>query len=142
VSYRLSEGAEADLLEIWDYSAEQWSVEQADRYIDALVSRFAWLSANRALWHPRTDLGEGLHSYPQQSHVIYFRPRGERPVLKMLYAAAIRASDSCKGIRIGELERRQLERLQTQLNQHAKEESASAVNMTSTPQRIYSTERT
>jgi toxin ParE1/3/4 len=46
-----------------------------------LVSRFAWLSANSALWQPRTDLGEGLHSYPQQSHVIYFRSCGDAPDL-------------------------------------------------------------
>jgi len=43
VSYRLSGRAESDLAEIWDYSAGQWSVDQADRYMDALVSRFAWL---------------------------------------------------------------------------------------------------
>jgi toxin ParE1/3/4 len=81
VSYRLSARAEADLAEVWDYSAERWSVEQADRYVDALVSRFAWLSENGALWKPRPDLAEGLYSYPQQSHVIYFRACGDVPDL-------------------------------------------------------------
>jgi toxin ParE1/3/4 len=37
---RLSVRAEADLDEIWAYSAEQWNFEQADRYLDALLSRF------------------------------------------------------------------------------------------------------
>jgi toxin ParE1/3/4 len=81
VSYRLSGRAEADLAEIWDYSAGQWSVDQADRYVDALVSRFAWLSENGALWKPRPDLAEGLFSYPQQSHVIYFRTCADVPDL-------------------------------------------------------------
>ena len=89
-----------------------------------------------------TNLLERLFGETRRRSKVAPTVAGERPVLKLLYAAAIRASDSWKGIRIGELERRQLERLQTQLNQHAKEESASAVNMTSTPQRIYSTERT
>jgi toxin ParE1/3/4 len=40
VIYRLSVRAEADIAEIWVYSAEQWNLVQADRYIDALVSRF------------------------------------------------------------------------------------------------------
>jgi toxin ParE1/3/4 len=79
VSYRLSDRAESDLAEIWDYSAERWNVEQADRYIDALVSRFVWITANSALWKPRPDLAEGLYSYPQQSHVIYFRACGDAP---------------------------------------------------------------
>jgi toxin ParE1/3/4 len=81
VIYRLSVRAEADLAEIWVYSAEQWNLEQADRYIDALVSRFAWLCENPQLWKPRPDITEGLYSYRQQSHVIYFRPQGDSPDL-------------------------------------------------------------
>ena len=67
---------------------------------------------------------------------------GERPVLKMLYAAGIRASDSRRGLRIGELERRQLEPLQEQLTDKAKKETALAVNSPSTPRRIYTSEGT
>jgi toxin ParE1/3/4 len=81
VIYRLSSQAEADLAEIWVYSAERWSHEQADRYIDALVSRFDWLCDNPQLWKPRPDITEGLYSYPQQSHVIYFRAQGDPPDL-------------------------------------------------------------
>lgn len=77
--YRLSLRAEADLAEIWVYSAEQWNLEQADRYIDALVSRFGWLCDNPQLWKPHPDITEGLYSYPQQSHVIYFRAQGDPP---------------------------------------------------------------
>ena len=79
--YRLSVRAEADLAEIWVYSAEQWTLEQADRYIDALVSRFDWLCENPQLWKPRPDITEGLYSYRQESHVIYFRPQGDSPDL-------------------------------------------------------------
>ena len=73
MSYRLSDRAQADLVEIWDYSAKQWGIDQADRYIDASMTRFAWLSGNAALCKPRSDLAEGLYSYPQQSHRLYFR---------------------------------------------------------------------
>ena len=79
--YRLSVRAEADLAEIWVYSAEQWNLEQADRYIDALLSRFDWLRDNPQLWKPRPDITEGLYSFPQQSHVIYFRAWGDPPGL-------------------------------------------------------------
>lgn len=70
---RLSARAEADLADIWVYSAEQWGVDQADRYIDALLSRFVWLSDHPSLWRPRADIAAGLHSYPHQRHMIYFR---------------------------------------------------------------------
>jgi toxin ParE1/3/4 len=74
VTYRLSARAEADLADIWVYSAGQWGIEQTDRYLDALLSRLVWLADNPALWKTRLDITEGLYSYPQQSHVIYFRP--------------------------------------------------------------------
>ncbi|MEA3278114.1 MAG: type II toxin-antitoxin system RelE/ParE family toxin [Pseudomonadota bacterium] len=73
MTYRLSARAEADLTDIWVYSAEQWGVVQADGYVDALLSRFVWLSENPSLWKPRPDIAEGLYGYLQQSHVIYFR---------------------------------------------------------------------
>ncbi|MCB2261637.1 MAG: type II toxin-antitoxin system RelE/ParE family toxin [Candidatus Thiosymbion ectosymbiont of Robbea hypermnestra] len=71
--YRLSARAEADLMDIWIYSAEQWGIDQADRYIEALRHRFSWLSENRGLWKVRPDIAEGIYSYPNQSHIIYFR---------------------------------------------------------------------
>ena len=79
--YRLSSRAEADLAEIWVYSAGQWNIEQADRYVDALVGRFDWLCDNSSLWKPRPDIAEGLYSYPQQSHVIYFRAHSDEPAV-------------------------------------------------------------
>ena len=79
--YRLAVRAEADLAEIWAYSAGHWSFAQADRYIDALVGRCEWLCDNPQLWKPRADITEGLYSYPQQNHVIYFRAQGDPPGL-------------------------------------------------------------
>lgn len=89
-----------------------------------------------------TNLLERLFGETRRRSKVASTISGKRTVLKMLYAAAIRASDSWRGIHITELERRQLERLQAQLIERAKQESAPAVKTPSTPQRIYSTERT
>lgn len=37
IGYRLTPKAEADLEDIWFYTAESWSPAQADRYIDAFT---------------------------------------------------------------------------------------------------------
>lgn len=79
MTYRLSRRAEADLAEIWDYSAEQWGVDQADRYLDALIGRFLWLGENTAMCKPRDDLSEGVYSYPQHSHVVPVAPITRHP---------------------------------------------------------------
>jgi len=47
MTYRLSARAEADLTDIWLYSAEQWGIDRADHYIDALLDRFSWIIENR-----------------------------------------------------------------------------------------------
>ena len=71
---------------------------------------------------------------------------GERAVLKLMYAALIRASDRWRGIRITDFERRQLEHLREQLQIEHRRRYApvttSAQKTTAPPSRIYSKERT
>ncbi|TLN19866.1 IS256 family transposase [bacterium] len=69
---------------------------------------------------------------------------GERPVLKLMYASVIRASDTWRGIRIGELEYGQLERLREQLIEKHREATKTPKNEDagSAPSPFYSTDRT
>jgi transposase-like protein len=67
---------------------------------------------------------------------------GERPVLKLMYASLIRASENWRGVGISEFERRQLEKLQEDLIKRHREENQPAVKPGSSPNRIYSTDRT
>jgi len=39
-SYRLSPRAVSDLEQIWFYTAQNWSMDQADAYVGALISAF------------------------------------------------------------------------------------------------------
>lgn len=73
MKYVVSDEALGDLLSIWEYTSERWGNGRADLYIDAITVRFAWLTRNTGLWHRRPELGEGLHSYPERSHVTIFR---------------------------------------------------------------------
>lgn len=67
---------------------------------------------------------------------------GERAVLKLMYAALVRASDRWRGIRISEFERRQLERLREQLVDDHRQRHAPAVTNESTPSHVSSKNRT
>jgi transposase-like protein len=53
---------------------------------------------------------------------------GERPVLKLMYASLVRASETWRGIRISEFERRQLEVLREDLRREFRKENAPAVS--------------
>jgi toxin ParE1/3/4 len=43
-NYRISKLAESDLEDIWNYTVYEWSVEQAEKYLDGLFSCFEGLS--------------------------------------------------------------------------------------------------
>lgn len=64
--------AQRDLDEIWDYSADRWGIQQANRYlgeirdaIDALAKR-ASLSSDAEYLHP------GLRKARSGAHLVYF----------------------------------------------------------------------
>lgn len=71
---------------------------------------------------------------------------GERAVLKLMYAALIRASDRWRGVQITAFEHRQLEQLREQLQaEHRKRHApvvAPAQKITAPPSPIYSKQRT
>ena len=69
-------------------------------------------------------------------------PAGERAVMKLMFAALIRASENWRGIRISQFERHQLERLQEQLKKGFQERQEPVIKESSTPIPIYSSERT
>jgi hypothetical protein len=69
---------------------------------------------------------------------------GERPVLKLMYAAVIRAADRWRGLTVGEFERRQLKVIRDELDRAHTERTAPAVKTTSSasPVRLSSKART
>jgi toxin ParE1/3/4 len=73
---RLSAEAQGDLRAVWEYSRSNWGLPQADLYLDQILLRIGWLPSNPGLWRPRPELGKGVHSYPEQQHVIVFRKSG------------------------------------------------------------------
>lgn len=70
---RLTHAAEADLRDIWQFTAEHWSPSQADAYLLQLAEAFKQLAA-----HPR--LGKDLSSFRPhyrvlvvERHMIYYQ---------------------------------------------------------------------
>jgi putative transposase len=69
---------------------------------------------------------------------------GERAVLKLMYAALIRAAERWRGLRMTEFERRQLIAIRNELDRAHAERTAPAVNanVTASPTRLSSKTRT
>ncbi|KGE10506.1 type II toxin-antitoxin system RelE/ParE family toxin [Burkholderia gladioli] len=69
---RLTPLAEADLEDIWTYTFEQWSLEQAERYVGDLVEAFERLA--RGDWVGRSSrASDDYRRYLVGSHVVFYR---------------------------------------------------------------------
>ncbi|HED34076.1 MAG TPA: type II toxin-antitoxin system RelE/ParE family toxin [Gammaproteobacteria bacterium] len=70
--YRIRALVQADLESIWLYTCEQWGVEQADTYLNALILRFEWLADNPTLGKSRDDIKQGYFCFPEGMHLVFY----------------------------------------------------------------------
>jgi toxin ParE1/3/4 len=83
---RLSPAAEADLSDIWDFTAEQWDSRQADRYVRMIVERAQGAAEGRLPMRLADNIRSGYTKIAAGSHMIYFRPTGgEVEVVRILH---------------------------------------------------------
>jgi toxin ParE1/3/4 len=71
-TYRLSPMAQSDLEEIWLYTFQQWSLEQADKYHCSIMAAIEGLASGSNVAQ-RTSVREGYWKFRTGMHVIYFR---------------------------------------------------------------------
>ena len=65
--------AEADILEIWGYIAED-SVVAADRWVDKLDEKFALWATQPMMGRVRDELSPGIRSLAFGRYVVFFQP--------------------------------------------------------------------
>lgn len=75
-SLLFSPAAENDIEDIWEYSADNWGLDQADRYTDDIRDTCIALAQGHKKGR-LVDVRPGYLKFPAGSHMIYFRDRGE-----------------------------------------------------------------
>src|SRR5262249_61757940 len=91
-----------------------------------------------------TNLLERLFGEERRRTKVIPHAFGERAVLKLMYAALIRAAERWRGLRMTEFERRQLIAIRNELDRAHAERTAPVVsaNVTASPTRLSSKTRT
>ncbi|UAA39806.1 type II toxin-antitoxin system RelE/ParE family toxin [Paraneptunicella aestuarii] len=64
--------ARADMQNIWLYTAQHWSEDQADKYIGRLYNKLQILSENPLLGKHRKDIAHDYYCSPNQEHLIFY----------------------------------------------------------------------
>lgn len=68
--------ADADLEEIWLYSANEWSIEQADSYITGLYATFSMLCETPEIARERSEITPPVRLHPSGQHHVIYRIEG------------------------------------------------------------------
>lgn len=70
----LTPRAQADLDEIWDYTADRWGLDQAETYTRQLWKDIAAVAERPSLGRDCSGVRRGYRKYPSGSHVLFYRP--------------------------------------------------------------------
>ena len=80
VKYELTNKAVADLNEIWEYTLENWSENQADRYYDMLLGLCQDIADNPELGKNYDGIKSDLFGLKANQHVIFYRKSEVNPI--------------------------------------------------------------
>ena len=73
MKYQISKQAEIDLENIWLYTFEEWSIEQADYYFDWIMNEIEYISENPKSGKDYNEIRKGYFRSRVKSHFIFYR---------------------------------------------------------------------
>ena len=69
----ISKKAVSDLEEIWLYTVEKWSIEQADRYYNLMFDEINYICKNINAGKSMEHVRKGYRASKVKSHFIFYR---------------------------------------------------------------------
>ena len=71
--YELTKKAVEDLSNIWNYTFENWSENQADKYYLLLIESFKEIASNPKIGKSFSEIFEGLKGLRVGRHIVFFQ---------------------------------------------------------------------
>jgi toxin ParE1/3/4 len=75
--YILSPLAEIDLEDIWVYTLQNWSLDQADKYQAELIAAIEALASGNKVGREASDIRGGYMKYAVGRHFLFYRLTGD-----------------------------------------------------------------
>lgn len=87
-TYNISQKAQLDIIEIWEYTFKKWSLSQADKYYNLILDEIELLAQNPL---QGIDYGKVRRRYlgrKIQSHIIFYRvaKKNEVEIIRILHS--------------------------------------------------------
>jgi toxin ParE1/3/4 len=80
VKYELTKKAVEDLSDIWNYTFENWSERQADKYYQLLIESFTEIAENPILGKNFDKIIESLRGFKVGRHIVFYREMEGRKI--------------------------------------------------------------
>lgn len=84
MNYKISIEAENDLENIWLYTFENWSIEQADYYFDLIMDEIEYLSENPKSGKDYSEVRKGYFRSRVKSHFIFYRINLKEEIVEII----------------------------------------------------------
>ncbi len=84
MNYTISVKAAEDLENIWLYSFENWSFEQADRYINLIFDEIEYLADNPKTGKDFSHIRDRYRCSKVKSHLIFYRQTSNSVDIEMI----------------------------------------------------------
>jgi len=73
LDYSISKKALIDLEEIWVFTYENWSIEQADRYYNLIISEIEYICKHPNSGISYSTIKDGYKASKVKSHLIFYK---------------------------------------------------------------------
>lgn len=84
MKYIISNEAENDLENIWFYTFQAWSVNQADEYLNLIVSQIQYIANNPKSGKDYGKIRKGYFRSKIKSHYIFYKTDERNKVVKVI----------------------------------------------------------
>ncbi len=81
---KLSRKAEEYLEEIWLYTFEKWSKEQADRYLNLIIDEIEFLTTNPKTGQDCDHIRKDYRYSKVKSHLIFYKYKKTEDVIEII----------------------------------------------------------
>lgn len=82
--YKLSVKAAEDIESIWLYTFENWSLEQADRYVNLIFDEIEYIATNPDAGKDYGHIRKNYRSSKVKSHLIFYRLAEKDKVVEII----------------------------------------------------------
>ncbi len=87
--YRIARLAQNDLQNIWEYTVKEWSVSQAEKYIDGLLVCFNAIANGKTKGKAANHIRQGYKTAYYGRHIVFFRIGADQvtEIIRVLHAS-------------------------------------------------------